>query len=273
MASDEPPKVEASDGEKRAFPPVFGRKFRRYISGSSDSPSDIETDSDIPTKKGRNKKFRTFLYKSNQQTNYKDDDDSSGENLSRLQSHLLSLVREKTAKNKYVDKLLKTTEASPRDVGAGRENVILDDAKFVTVEDDRMEFADSRVSIASYVDSMDASSSMMNISKDLLLNDSQKEEAEKVSKGIILLEKAFKDYSHLIKKYPIEVRMVNLSYSVPYTEAEAKITTVYNSSFVYKAVKGFKHLMTTSKDLASADVTHTKQVLDNISLCLKPGKM
>jgi hypothetical protein len=70
-----------------------------------------------------------------------------------------------------------------------------------------------------------------------------------------------------------QIRMKNLCFPVPYTEASSKITTVYNSSFVYKAIKKLKQLTNGVEETKEAGVSPTKYVLDNISLCLKPGKM
>eukprot|EP00536_Pseudo-nitzschia_multiseries_P002021 jgi/Psemu1/182647/e_gw1.27.166.1 len=67
--------------------------------------------------------------------------------------------------------------------------------------------------------------------------------------------------------------MEHLSFSVPYTEASTKITTVYNSSVIYTGIKTLQRLTNTAAESKSAKATSTKGVLEDITLCLKPGKM
>ena len=106
------------------------------------------------------------------------------------------------------------------------------------------------------------------------LTEEEKEELKNTSKGLLLLQEITKEYGELMFEFPIEVRMSKFTYLVPITEASTKIKTVYNSSFVYHAVKLFKRLRygSTAEDIQHEKVQY-KPILDNISLSLKPGKM
>lgn len=65
----------------------------------------------------------------------------------------------------------------------------------------------------------------------------------------VLWTETQKKYSALMSEFPVEIRMNNFTFSVPHTAASTKIKTVYNSSFVYDAVKLFKRFRTGSLGL------------------------
>jgi len=188
----------------------------------------------------------------------------------KRQSYLTSLVREKKAVNKYVDRM---RDKIPPNGNATKKPI--DKEAYAQTEEGGMKSINSRSSIASSAVSSaeDMNSEKIDDRGELALTDVQKEVAEKASKGILLLKEAFKDYSHLIKKFPVEVRMEKLFFSVPYTESSTKITTVYNSSILYKGIKLIKNLTNMAKEPRFEKATYTKQVLEDISLYLKPGKM
>ena len=272
------------DGEKRPARRIFGRNNSR--NSYSDSGSDMEMDDDGPKgskQKKRSMRLGSFLYspnhlKNNQGSNMIDDDPH--DHRRGTQSHLFSLVRKKKAMNKYANNLVKNqdkTTAESEAVSTEKVRAEATDNATVKVEEGRMKSDDkveSMATIASYGGSKSSiDTADVGIIAPVVLTDEQKEEAEKVSKGILLLQESMKDYTHLISRFPIEIRIEKLSFSVPYTEASAKITTVYNSSFVYKTIKSLKRLTCGATESKHAKVSYTKHVLDNISLSLKPGKM
>lgn len=173
-------------------------------------------------------------------------------------THLLSLVTSKKAVNKYANKLVRTRD---RDFPTCANNTTS-----TTLQVAPSELEEGRTKSTEQILSANHRGSTG-------LTDEQKEEAEEVSEGILLLQEAFRDYSYLIKKLPIEIRIENLSFSVPCTDTSPKITTVYNSSFLYKAVKKVKQVTKRLEGVKQARVSRTEYVLNNISLCLKPGKM
>lgn len=67
----------------------------------------------------------------------------------------------------------------------------------------------------------------------------------------------------------LEVRLENVTYSVELEDTESKIATVYNQSFLYPIYKWFKRV--TRGEPAPVRQTTQFNVLENISLCLKPG--
>ena len=255
---------------------------------SGDYISDVGTDDETPSepKKKRPTGIGSFIFKSNRKNNLKRNNTGKGnDNVNDKQddqSYLFSLVRQQEAINKYTKNLLKSQKKSSVCSAVDQPNEKVkaeatddDDDATGIVEEGRMEIdnieTESRSTIESYggsKSSIDTTGTGRN--KSVVLTDDQKEEA---SKGILLLEEAFKDYIGFIYRFPIEIRMEKLSYSVPYTEASTKITTVYNSSFLYKIIKPLKSLTNGAKETNHANVSYTKHVLDNISLSLKPGKM
>lgn len=270
--------VDFSGGTKRR------NSFFRYGSSGDFSSDNCETtEGDVPpmgsTKRKGRRKIPSFLYKrrrgqrSNKlETKTKvDDEPETFEDEGK--SHLWALMKNKIAVNKYANELLRTqdNDISP----SGKETVVATfDATPAEIEEGKITAIGSRSNIDLPNDRrfFDGGSNG-GIFSSVLLTDEQKEEAQKVSKGILLLQESFDDYSHLIQKFPIDVRIENLHFSAPYTEASSKITTVYNSSFVYKAIKKMKQLMNGSEGAQQAGKIHTKHVLDKVSLCLKPGKM
>lgn len=77
-------------------------------------------------------------------------------------------------------------------------------------------------------------------------------------------------------QFPIEVRLNNLTYTVPVPPELSKIRTVYNSSVLYKLIKFFKRLRrgeAFSFKNKLQDRPIKKVILDRINLILKPGRM
>lgn len=201
--------------------------------------------------------MKNLLYKSdrkeitgsNDNTNDGDGYDD-GDDLVVDRSHLHSLVRKQKAVHKFTKKLLKSTGKDP------------------------LSNSSSKRSAASSSTTITTSAASSDLIKPVVLTDDQKEEVHKKSKGVILLQEKMKEYSALVSSFPIEIRIENLSFAVPCTEASTKITTVYNSSFVYKVMSAFKNLTGGgSQTNDTKKVSYTKHVLDSISLSLKPGKM
>ena len=264
-------------GENRRSRRVFGQFYVRS-SSSSGSASDLESEDDrfLGLKKRRHSiTIGTFLYasggrKGNTKNSGVVDDNPQGKRR-RRQSHLFNLVREKKSVTKYTNDLLNSKENVIHPSG-DETNAEIDDESSFKAEEGNLKISGYRSTIASSADSKSPSITSWKGGIEFKLTDYQKEEAEKASKGILLLRESFRNYSHLIEKFPIEIRIEKLSFLVPYTEASTKITTVYNSSLVYKAIKSLKQLVNGMKESKHTRAS-TKIVLDNISLCLKPGKM
>ncbi len=260
--------VSLDDGSKQRRKP--SRVFRQYSSGEFFASDADTVDSLGPFKKQRYSKTKN-LYASPKNTKNKAQtaDDESLEN--DEPSHLTSLVRLKKSVNKYANRLVRKQSKKKYAVAANTSSQPMVD--MTPAEVDGTTKASNSLPPLVNDKTLSASSHHSSIRIQAALTKEQKEEAEKASKGILLLQEAFRDYSHLIEKLPIEIRVDNLKYSVPYTEASSKIETVYNSSFVYKAVKKVKELTNRTNETKQAVKTQTKYVLDGISLCLKPGKM
>lgn len=231
--------------------------------GGGDSISDVESDDETPLGKE------------------KDDNNVNGKQNSR-QSHLFNLIRKQKAIDKYTKKLLNSQEKNSVGSAVSQSNKKMiseatDDNATSNVEEGRMEI-DIETESKATTRSNGGSKSSINTAgtdfrKRIVLTDDQKEEVQKTSKGIIFLQEKTKEYSGHVSRFPIEIRMEKLSFSVQYSEASAKITTLYNSSFVYMVIKAFKILTDKTKKTENTKVSYTKLVLDNISLSLKPGKM
>jgi ABC-type multidrug transport system ATPase subunit len=271
------------------------RTFDRSAS-SGEYISDVETDDETPPS-GPKKKSRTgigsFLYKSNRKNNLKGNNIGNGNGNGKDnvnvndkqggQSHLFGLVRQQKAINKYTKNHLKSQKNSAvcSVVDQSNEKVkaeATDGDATGLAEEGRMKIDNIKTESRSTIDSYGGSKSSIDATgaeynKPVVLTDDQKEEANKTSKGILLLQETLKEYTGFISRFPIEIRMEKLSFSVPYTEASTKITTVYNSSFLYKIIKPLRSLTNGAKETNHAKVSYTKHVLDNISLSLKPGKM
>ena len=104
----------------------------------------------------------------------------------------------------------------------------------------------------------------------------QNEMADKDTTGKLQEAKLMlKEYAIYAKKalrhLSVEVRMENLTYSVPISSEAGKVMTVYNSSFLYPVYKFFQRTWRGEKKKPSR--IGTKKVLDDINLVLKPGKM
>jgi len=72
------------------------------------------------------------------------------------------------------------------------------------------------------------------------------------------------------KRFPMEIRMDEVTYSVQVEQEAGKIMTIYNSSFIYPIVKFFKRLIFRQKK-EKKDAT-IKNILDRITLRFVPGK-
>lgn len=97
--------------------------------------------------------------------------------------------------------------------------------------------------------------------------------AEMVSERLAEIHEMSKEYIHhfeRLRTFPLEVRLDNVSYTVPVQLNSKKIRTVYNSSFIYPITRFFYRVI-------SGERKEPKQmmefpVLSNINLVLKPGK-
>jgi len=88
------------------------------------------------------------------------------------------------------------------------------------------------------------------------------------------IESIQKDYGPFLKGYnefPLEVRLKNVTYTVPIDESSNKIQTVYNSSLLYPLYKFVKRRLINCEPKPEQQIG-SKNVLANISLVLKPGR-
>jgi ABC-type multidrug transport system ATPase subunit len=190
-----------------------------------------------------------------------DDSIRNTASLNRSRSRLTHLVDRKRASQIYVKKLLKkdTFDVLVKEEQKLEEEEGVSEGKIALPPpmpmDDSARFT-STASSSAFED----------------LSDDEKEVLEQASKGLKLMQRTQKKYSVLMSEYPVEIRMSNFSFSVPYTEKSNKIKTVYNTSFVYQAVKLFKRLREGKFQSEKEDIKH-KIVLDKISLRFTPGNM
>jgi ABC-type multidrug transport system ATPase subunit len=109
-----------------------------------------------------------------------------------------------------------------------------------------------------------------------VLSPEEREQVRKEAKSIAEIDRFREVYGKLTaEEYPIAINISNVSFSVQFTEGSSKIKTVYNSSLIYNLVTFFKKSISvgSSGQEDTKDVVHTKYVLENVSLSLKPGKM
>lgn len=71
-------------------------------------------------------------------------------------------------------------------------------------------------------------------------------------------------------KYPLEVRLENVTYTVQVDDSQSRIATVYNSSFLYPLYKWFKHVALGEAMPVSRIMQ--RPIIQDVSLCLQPGK-
>jgi ABC-type glutathione transport system ATPase component len=74
------------------------------------------------------------------------------------------------------------------------------------------------------------------------------------------------------RNVPIETRVDNFTYAVPFDENVAKIMTVFNSSPLYRVVRLAKRVVAGQSVCAKPSETKAKTVLDRIDLIIEPGK-
>ncbi|KAG7357215.1 multidrug ABC transporter ATPase [Nitzschia inconspicua] len=176
-------------------------------------------------------------------------------------SRLSRLVRRRRASQRYVNKLLKKERESAHSFVTEDHKESEEDVTGIDFPKPApMDKAERIVSGASSIISGDE------------LTEEEKEQLKQTSKGLLLMNQTQSKYASLFSEFPIEIRMCNFTFSVPYTETSNKLKTVYNSSFVYQAVKIFKRLREGNFPEKKEEVKY-KIVLDNVSLRLRPGKM
>jgi hypothetical protein len=99
----------------------------------------------------------------------------------------------------------------------------------------------------------------------------EEEDTGKVREAKLMLKEYYIYAKKAVWNLSVEVRMENLTYSVPISSEAGKVMTVYNSSFLYPVYKFFQRTWRGEKKKPSR--IGTKKVLDDINLVLKPGKM
>jgi ABC-type multidrug transport system ATPase subunit len=275
--NDSKPSASASGGDDdgdedtTATPNIPKKKGIRHVSEvsfSSSAGSDVDSDHDqTPKPRQRPRIIANLLYKG---------DNSNKPTITprqnRLgQSRLVHMYSKRKARQRYLKTILDRKKASTDANNGGHDEERGGDDEEQKNEDEVItpplkppSVGSSSTRYTSY-DSRTSSEG---------LTDEEKDELKKSSQGLLLLQEVAKEYGELMFEFPIEVRMSKFTYSVPITEATTKIKTVYNSSFVYHAVRLFKRLRYGSAaDDESHEKVQYKQILDNISLSLKPGKM
>jgi hypothetical protein len=98
-----------------------------------------------------------------------------------------------------------------------------------------------------------------------------KDASGKVHEAKLMLKEYYRYAKKGVRNLSVEVRMENLTYSVPISSEAGKVMTVYNSSFLYPVYKFFQR--TWRGETKKPSRIGTKKVLDDINLVLKPGKM
>jgi hypothetical protein len=98
-----------------------------------------------------------------------------------------------------------------------------------------------------------------------------KDTTGKVQEAKLMLKEYYLYAKKAVRHLSVEVRMENLTYSVPISSEAGKVRTVYNSSFLYPVYKFFQRTWRGEKKKPSR--IGTKKVLNDINLVLKPGKM
>jgi ABC-type multidrug transport system ATPase subunit len=237
---------------------------------SSGVPSEVEYDSDRvvsppPRTPGGRKRLRAlYRGRGGDTTGNREGSDArknvNDDNVAALgKSRLSQLVSRKKARERFVNKLLKKERKNAHDSDL-EELKQMEEVETEFPKPEPIESSERYTSIAS-----------SNVSGDEL-SDDEKEQLKQASKGLLLMKETQKKYSALMSEFPIEIRMCNFTFSVPYTEASTKIKTVYNSSFVYHAVKIFKRFREGYIQAEKEEVRY-KVILDNVSLRFRPGKM
>lgn len=228
------------------------------VDSSSDNDSDRVTSPKTPG--GRNR--FTALYRGFSNPDGSSSGSSGRRNADALaslgESRLSLLVNQRRAHQRYINKLLKR------------------DTLQTTIHGEEEKMEEGRIPLFPKPTPMDSSArptSAASSSTDDDLTEEEKERLKKASKGLLLMKMTQKRYSALMSEFPIEIRMSNFTFSVPFTESSNKIKTVYNSSFVYQAVKLFKRIREGGQLCPEKEEVHYKIVLDSITLNLKPGKM
>lgn len=191
-------------------------------------------------------------------------------------SYLKTLLRRRRAGQRYISKLRKVRN---KDTGSVRVVSVDDggigggldrDATPSTRLDVCLEQT-SATNIVAIPRPKPFSSEQRDVSSSGLLSDEEKERLKLTSSRLSLIEGTMNEFDTYLSAFPIGVRLYNLTFSVPVVELSNKIKNVYNSSFIYHAVKFFQRLRT-GTFRTNSDVRY-KRVLDNISLSLKPGRM
>lgn len=201
-------------------------------------------------------------------------------------NRLLSLMSERKARQRYLSKLMRRDSlrgsmhgsahggvaAGPEEVASpvpGRaerqgklEGFLAQDLALSGREKEDAQFKSSSMS----------TSMMSSATVEFELTDAQKEQMLKMSATLKEIKRMVADFKFLGDTFPIEVRIDDLSYSVPVTASSNKIQTVYNSSIVYKIIKFVKNRGARRDPQARTEPT-SKVILDQISLALKPGRM
>jgi len=96
---------------------------------------------------------------------------------------------------------------------------------------------------------------------------------EMESEKIMELEGIIKKYKPYLKgnESPLEIRLKNVTYTVPVDEGNSKIQTVYNASLLYTVSKFLKRRVWQCEPRPKK-VMVNKKILANISLVFKPGR-
>lgn len=187
-------------------------------------------------------------------------------------SHLRWLISERRARQKYLRSLTKRQESKQEESGKVGAFGDKSEPKAIKLDDFMDKKKPSIVSKSMSFGSAGASEfdSAYTYGDEIELGVREKKEMKNVSNTLKQLLMQVDEYKDLVAhQFPIEVRMDQLTYSVPVITSSNKIQTVYNSSLIYKVVRFVKDL----GQAKASQETVSKHVLDNISLCLKPGNM
>ncbi len=185
--------------------------------------------------------------------------------------HLRQLVSERNARQQYLSKLMRRD--SLRGSVLGGENPEVHSSPQLGK---RLRKGKSNGIVERYVQARENEqlkvSTTSAVTTEYELTDAQKEQMQKMSESMIAIKRKLEEYRDLSHSFPIEIRIDNLTYTVPVTSSSNKIKTVYNSSIIYKLVKLFKRVGNSNAAENGSGPT-SKVILDRISLLLKPGRM
>ena len=209
-------------------------------------------------------------------------------------NHLRQLISQKRSRKRYFNRLMRKKDSNETATNVQEEAAATPTRQGVPTTPSHGDISDDDVDGGTTIAkpklaerSNTVTSNGSSGLNDTGLSDQQKEALDKTSKGVKFVQEQLEPYQAIEQEFPIEVRMKQLTYSVPINEESSKIQTVYNTSAVYPLVKYFKTLGGSKQEeihhptytnggrrrQSESEKNPMKKILDNVSLTLQPGKM